>query len=468
MIVRIRFLAALMAFCMVLTLLPGTALAAEIVDSGECGAQGSNVTWTLSEEGPTNTLTIRGTGKMADYSSDSPPPWIPQSVDKIVIENGVTSIGDLAFVSCEFATSVSVPSSVTSIGLSAFAYCRRLPYIMIPDSVSTIGDWAFFASGLENVFMPEGVISIGENAFADCDLLKSVIVPSSVKKASNSFPACDNLREILVGRNSTTFRSIDGVLFSQNGTKLVQYPAGKSGSTYVFPKGVTSIGNGAFSGCRELTSITIPEGVTEIPEEAFEYCDRLASVTIPESVTFIGEQAFAECDLTSVTIPGGVTSIEEYTFLGCARLKSIIIPKSVVSIGDHAFWLCYNFSDVYYGGTKTQWESISIGEDNEEINSATIHFNTSDLVEIVPGDVRSSGGRVSFAVTLRGSSKAPVFGRLLAAAFEGGQMKDGEVFPAVLPAGGETEISCSLRGETAKVFFLDEGFVPVCPVVKVK
>lgn len=137
---------------------------------------------------------------------------------------------------------------------------------------------------------------------------------------------------------------------------------------------VTGISYGAFYLCTGLTSVTIPESVTSIGKSAFYLCTRLTSVTIPNSVTSIGGSAFEDCvGLTSVTISDGITSIGDETFGSCEGLTSVIIPGSVTSIGKKAFRWCYDLTDVYYTGTRTQWKSIFIDEENDALINATIH-----------------------------------------------------------------------------------------------
>ena len=144
-----RLLSILLAAVMVLTMLPlglvETAYAATVVDSGTCGKNGDSVTWKLTSDG---TLTISGTGKMKDYGDNygmSVAPWYVGSsqVKTVIIEDGVTSIGDRAFDGCTKLTRVVIPDSVTSIGYSSFRGCYSLPSVAIPDSVTSIGDSAF-------------------------------------------------------------------------------------------------------------------------------------------------------------------------------------------------------------------------------------------------------------------------------------------------------------------------------------
>ena len=234
-----RLLSFVLAVLMIVSILPATALAADIVASGTCGAEGdgSNLTWTLDSDG---VLTISGSGDMHGYGS-SDAPWHGR-VKSAVIAEGVTSIGGKAFLDCTSLTSVTIPDSVTSIGKQAFMYCTSLTGVTIPDSVTSIGSSAFsYCKSLTSVTIPNSVTSIGGCAFMDCSSLTSVTIPNSV----------------------------------------------------------TSIGEYAFYNCRSLTSVTIPDGVTSIGRYAFHDCRSLTSVTIPDSVTSIGVWAF--CDCTSLT-----------------------------------------------------------------------------------------------------------------------------------------------------------------------
>ena len=206
-----------------------------IYDSGSCG---ENVTWTLTADG---TLTISGTGAMTDYTYDSRSPWYScrTHIKRVVMQQGVTSIGDHAFWDCSGLTSVTIPDGVTSIGDSAFSGCTALTSVTIPGSVT----------------------SIGGGAFSGCTSLTSVAIPSSVTEIGGSaFSGCSGLTSVTI------------------------------------PDGVTSIGGDAFSGCAALTSVEIPNGVTAIGGSTFSNCIRLAKVTIPKSVTSIGKNAFYYCE----------------------------------------------------------------------------------------------------------------------------------------------------------------------------
>ena len=259
-----------------LALLP---MMASADDSGACG---TNLTWTY--ESATNTLTISGTGNMNNYQSYSyASPWdsFRSSIKKVIIENGVTSIGDFAFNNCRGLTSVTIPNSVTSIGGCAFSRCSGLTSVTIPNSVTSIGDFAFsICSGLASVTIPNSVTSIGDCAFNSCDGLTSVHISDLVAWCNITFA---------------------GIPFRNLSSTLHLYLNGTEVKDLVIPNNVTTIGDNAFSCFSGLTSVTIPNSVTSIGEAAFDGCSGLTSVTIPNSVTSIGFCAFEGCSgLTQV------------------------------------------------------------------------------------------------------------------------------------------------------------------------
>ena len=143
----------------------------------------------------------------------------------------------------------------------------------------------------------------------------------------------------------------------------------------VIGEGVTNIGDNAFIRCSGLASVTIGNSVTSIGEYAFYDCRALTNVTIPDSATSNGESAFGDCrSLTSVTIPDGVAEIRKGTFYWCIGLTSVTIPNSVASIGRTAFDGCSSLTDVCFNGTKTQWSKIEVGESNDPLQSAAVHY----------------------------------------------------------------------------------------------
>ncbi|MBR5561762.1 MAG: leucine-rich repeat domain-containing protein [Clostridia bacterium] len=181
--------------------------------------------------------------------------------------------------------------------------------------------WNSYRSSIKTVTLSDGVTSIGDYAFYDFECLTSITIPKSVTSiGSHTFSGCNSLTGIIVDAANTVYSSDEnGVMFSKDKTELVRYPEGKTASSYVIPDTVTSIGDYAFSGCINLPKIIIPD-----------------SVTIPKSMTFIGKDAFGYC---------------EYIV------------------------------NVYYAGSKTEWQEIAIASGNENLTSAWIHYNSAGSSE---------------------------------------------------------------------------------------
>ena len=306
-----------------------------------------------------------------------------------------------------------IPDSVTSIGSDAFSGCKGLTSIVIPDSVTSIGSDAFsWCTGLTSITIPDSVTSIGNSAFSGCSSLESITIPFVGAKAG--LTSSDKYQY--------PFGYIFGTYAYTGGVKTTQYYYGSSTSStiydiYYIPSSLKSVtvtgGNilyGAFYRFTGLMSITIPGGVTSIGEDAFYGCSGLTSIIIPNSVTSIGSSAFDGCtSLTNinvsesnsafasvdgilydknkttivlvpksiqgaVSIPDSMTSIGSSAFYNCGGLTSIVIPDSVTSIGSSAFSGCKGLTSVYYKGTKSKWNKISIGDDNSNLIYKTRYY----------------------------------------------------------------------------------------------
>ncbi len=346
-----------------------------IVDSGECGAEGDNVTWVLYDDGE---LVISGTGEMDDYHYYTDSPFCYSDVKSIVVGDGVTSIGGSAFWYCDDLSSVEISDSVTSIGYRAFNGCENLASITIPDSVTSIGSYAFSGcKGFTSITIPNSVTSMGDYVFCYCESLISITLPTDIKSISEGmFFHCESLALITI---PDTVVSIGPWAFGW--CEKLQYIS--------IPDSVIDIGYNAFCTCSSITNITIPDSVTNIGDEAFADCEKLESIivdngnefyssidgvlfdknqtiliqyptgsdlvsyTIPEGVISIEDDAFARCKLESILIPDSVISIGEQAFFACAYLTAVVIPDNITTIEEYAFCNCYKLNNVIISNSVT-------------------------------------------------------------------------------------------------------------------
>ena len=273
--------------------------------------------WNLTKAG---TLTISGQGAMPDFGSIGDQPWSTNSdkIRKVVIENGVTSVGSCAFWNCG-VLSAEISASVTAIGNSAFRSSGIIS-VTIPSSVKTIGDSAFReCENLSSVTVCEGVETIEQNAFRSCTKLASIALPSTIGEVgAAAFIQCQNM-------SSATFAP---------GSRQVK------------------LGDDLFAECFYLVRVTLPVNIDRISDRMFKSCLMLAGVEIPQGAESIGESAFASSGVTTV-----------------------IIPDSVTMIGIAAFSAC-PLSDIYFTGSQEQWNRVSkIGDTAAAVSKATIHYN---------------------------------------------------------------------------------------------
>ena len=295
--------------------------------SGVCG---DHLTWTLDKAGK---LIVSGTGEMWDFAApDFYPPWdlYDMSVKEIVVQEGVTGIGNAAFQNCENLRKLSLPTSLTRIGFAGFAGCRFLPALTIPEAVTSIGGSAFAGcSSLSAVIVPEGVTELSDSVFHNCSSLESVTIPAGVTSIGDSaFYGCKSLTSVALPEAVTSIG--DNVFFNCSSLTSV-----------ALPEAVTSIGDNVFFNCSSLTSVTLPEAVTSIGNYTFFNCSSLTSVMLPETLTSIGSYAFSMCgSLTAIEIPEGVTTLGEYVFRYCESLASVTIPGTVETMGFCDFLDC--------------------------------------------------------------------------------------------------------------------------------
>lgn len=419
------FLTVLALVIICVALLPMDAEAAEIIDSGTCG---ENLTWTLDSDG---ILTISGHGDIPSYEYGEQP-WAARGllIKTIVINQGITCIGHNAFFydGNSSLTKVILPEGLTSIGTYAFAYCENLKEITIPESLSKIYNWAFSnCTAITHVYIsdiaswcsidfihnsvyssnplvdaesanlyinnkklsgsitiPDGVRTIPAYAFKGCDEISSITIPESVKSIEiGAFDNCLSLETIHVEDSNSNYAAKDGILYNKAMATLIRVPEGKNGDV-VLPTSLRTIGQHGFSGCDQVTSVILPDSLSFIEKGAFSNCSNVKRLSIPDSVMYIDILAFENCSglteidlpksltsinwclfvgcssLEEITIHEGVTSIDSRAFDGCTSLAAIRLPSTLTSIGGAIFAHCENLWHILYNGTNAQWAGIDI------------------------------------------------------------------------------------------------------------
>ncbi len=370
-----------------------------VIDSEKCG---ENATW---EFYPNGTLHIGGSGDMYGYPG-SDTPWYSKrdEIKYIVIDDGITSIGEMAFNNCKALESVDIGNTVKIIGDDAFFRCETIKEIVLPDSVTSIGEGAFsWCFALEDITLSQNLETIGDEAFSYCESLEKIIFPASVTSVGKKlFSYTDTLSVIVVDALNPVYYSKNNCLIEKATEKVVM-----GCRSSIIPYGVVTIGASAFEDCNALKEITIPATVKTIEEDAF-LSSGIEILDIRDGVEVIGSCAFAECYyLTKVVIPGTVDSLWGATFSGCHNLSEIVIgsgvteicnyafadgmeltkitiPKTVKRIGVGAFGQRRNNAcDVYYEGTEEDWNNITVEEENEFFDEyCTFHFETVQPVKV--------------------------------------------------------------------------------------
>ena len=311
----------------------------------------------------------------------------------------VVAIGTDAFADQLTLKSVTLPDSVTRIEFGAFFRCGALESVTLGEGISEIDALVFshcdklayneyengsYLGSPENpylalvrmsptvetaVFHPDTRVICGE-AFKDCDKLKDLIIPEGILSIGGfalpslktiSFPAtmehidslafhdCHTPSEITVAEGNTVYKSVDGNLFSYDGTRLIRYASGKEDTTYTVPDGTVIIEGNAFEYAKHLTEVILPDSVEEIGDQAFLYCENLKTLPLGKGLRIIGGQAFGYCEsLTEVTIPDHVEELSYSVFAGCEKLETVVIGSGVTWLGDEIFRGCDALREVVF------------------------------------------------------------------------------------------------------------------------
>lgn len=402
------------------------------------GTCGDNLTWTFDSNG---TLTISGTGSMKDFEivgMNNVPntPWLSCDIKNIVIDNGVTYIGNYAFSQLTSLEKLTMADSVLSMGsgifngdsllkdvyfsknleletFPSFRYCTSLESISMPDSVKIIPDECFYnCTSLKKVVLSQSLQSIGASSFENCTKLETIDFPDNLNNIySWAFKNCDSLVSINIPDSVTlvggeAFNSCDNltkVTWSQNATTIYgsTFSGCKSLIDFDFPDTLKEIGESAFRGTA-FTSLNLPEGLETIRSGAFYGCQDLTNVEIPDSVTAInisiqdtyhrdGDGAFRECSaLEYLKIGKGFSAIGQILGVKHPNLKMVVFPSTApASSADYLSIGVYGDLTLYYCGTEEGWgNSISAYTPNyiyEVVFDANGGINAPSYQPKIPG-----------------------------------------------------------------------------------
>lgn len=359
-------------------------LSEEIIASGYCGSELLNddetcMAWRLDSEG---VLTISGEGFMKDYSPHNRPPWAEHSwqITRVVVEDGIETIGSLAFEGCHCVVEVYLGADVAEFtknytdGVALpnpFAACASFERFTVSadnpvfcdvngvlfskDQTVLVKAPQNYGKGAKSYTVPSGVVAIAEVAFEGCVFFENITLPNTLEEiGEGAFGYCLSLKELAIPSGVI---NIGSSAFSRC-TSLLSID---------IPSSVTQIGHHAFAECEKLSRVTIANGVATIENNAFLGCTGIKYIYIPDSVTSLGSYAFAYCrGLEQVVIEGGIESINNNTFNCCEKLVSIAIGSSVKSIDDWAFNDCNSLQTVYYVGTEEQWNAVEISTNHNQ------------------------------------------------------------------------------------------------------
>lgn len=301
--------------------------------SDTAGMCGKNLRWEFTGD----TLTINGTGEMENYdcgvrSRKAPAPWfnldLNRAIKKIIVNDGVTTIGSSAFYNCTEVTDVKLPNSVTKIGDGAFVYCWNLKEIQLSNSILTIGNNAFAGCySLMYIIIPTSVVEIGKWAFNACESLRSVTIPTNVTKIGESvFAACVSLKEIHYPMGCCLEKNLwtgyGAKIFPYTVAPPVKQPSPAENLRWKVDGKILTVG-----GVREIKCY---------PYNDIPWIDKLNKIQ-------------------KIVIEDGVDKIAANAFIDCTRLEQVIFPASVKNVGDLAFTICFCGDKKFNGGRNVFW-----------------------------------------------------------------------------------------------------------------
>lgn len=380
------------------------------IKAGKCG---ENISYTLTFDG---ILTISGSGDIYDYSMYSVPWKEFKSGDgeyvirTVIIEDGVRSIGNMAFSGCTSLTSVTM-SSVELIGVEAFSDCVSLSSVTLSNTLTTISEKAFSScASLDNITLPSAITNIGDRAFERSGL-KSAALPATLTTIGKEiFYSCEQLIEanvfsaVVPQKTFFNCKSLTQVTL-HDGVTAIEEAAFESCTSLItvsIPASLETVGPYAFNGCTAIKNIKFGDSVTSFGYYAFKNCSSLEAFTFSDTVTIIPEGMFWGCSsLHEVTFGDGIDTVENYAFVNCNSLDSLFISYKVRSFGQY----CFGYAETNGEYSKITEISLEIkgftpsaaklyAEDNQIsfVHYKTVDTDVGDLTEDIIWKFRPSTG----------------------------------------------------------------------------
>jgi len=333
------------------------------------------VSWNLKD----NVLTISGKGVMDSYDKASKQPWYKEKdkITSVVIEDGITEIGNFDFYGLTNLKNISIADSVKKIGDYAFKNCTALTDIQLPKKLTNIGESAFYGcSGLKEVIFPETLKKINAYAFARCTGIQKIAFEGDAPAIQdNAFlsvkAAVDHPKEnaTWTGDKKQNYGgklrwdqsepweikddhilkiNDDSIMTDYDSVTKTPWYGNRDDITGVeIADGVTKIGTNAFYGFNNLTSVKIPDSVTSIGGYAFKNCGKLTDIALPKDLKKLGESAFYGCTgLTKINIPEGIYTVWAYTFKNCTNLAEITLPSTLIKLDEAVFYGCSSLKEI--------------------------------------------------------------------------------------------------------------------------
>lgn len=393
-----------------------------ITKEGSCG---DNATWSFDEK--SKTLTIKGTGE----TSENWEPW-KLLIEKVVVEEGITTIGYGTFKGCTALNEISIPESVKGIDDEAFVesglynnpenWFDGVLYIddhvvdvkenvsgniKLKEGTRSIAAYAFMqCMEITSVTIPDSVKSIGECAFGQCVKLESISIGKGMETiadslfddpwASEYIVICSSLKNISVDSKNQYFTDENGILYNKDKSELIMIPTLCSQKSYVLPDSVTLIRPSAFSYCKTLENIVINNyNITSLQGVYFAGCENLETVILPYNLIDLGEQTFKFSGISHIVIPDRVTRIGQETFAYCDNLKTITLGSGVSEIDGSTFAASYAIEQINVASGNSNYsseEGVLFNKDRTELimypyAKNAEQYNIPESVEIIKSGV---------------------------------------------------------------------------------